>query len=49
MGKTVSAQSGWATRMQDAEYGDPLPVEIFTDEDGDLSGQSNKCITALKT
>ena len=49
VGKTVSAQSGWATRMQDAEYGDPLPVEMSTDEDGDLSGHSNKCLTVIKT
>ena len=49
MGKTVSVQSGWATRMQDADFGDPLPVEMSTDEDGDLSGHSNKCLTVIKT
>ena len=49
VGKTVSVQSGWATRMQDADFGDPLPVEMSTDEDGDLSGHSNKCLTVIKT
>ena len=39
VGKTVSAESGCATRMQDTEYRNPLPVEISTDEDDDLSGQ----------
>ena len=45
VGKTVSAESGCATGIQDTEYRDPLPVEISTDEDGDLSGQSDRCIT----
>ena len=45
----VSAESGWATRMQGVEYDDALPVEISMDEDGHLSGQSNRCITAIKT
>ena len=49
VGKTVSAEPVSATRLQDAQYGDPLPVEISTDEDVDLSGEGNRCITAIKT
>jgi len=37
VGKTVTAELDHATKMQDAEYGDSLPVEIYMDEDGDLS------------
>ena len=39
VGKTVTTQ--------DVEYGDSLPVEIYMDDDGDLSGQSNRCITVF--
>jgi len=38
VGKTVTAGLDHATNMQDAEYGDSLPVEINTDEFGELSG-----------
>ena len=41
VGKTVTAELGHETKMQDAEYGDSLPVEIYVDEDGGLAGQSN--------
>ena len=49
VGKTVTAELNDATKIQDAEFGDSLPVEIYMDEDGDLSGQSNRCITAIET
>ena len=49
VGKTVTADLDHSTKMQDSEYGDSLPVEIYTDEDGDLSGQSNRCIIAIET
>ena len=49
VGKTVTADLDHPTKMQDSECGDSLPVEIYTDEDGDLSGQNNKCIIAIET
>ena len=41
VGKTVAAELDPPNKMQ--EYGDYLPVEIYMDNDGDLSGQSNRC------
>ena len=49
VGKAVTAQLDYATKMQNAEYGEYLPVEIRTDEDLDLSGQRSRCVIAIET
>ena len=49
VGKTVTAQLDYATKMQNVEYGESLPVEIRTDEDLDLSGQRSRCVIAIET
>ena len=49
VGKTVTAQLDYATKMQNAEYGEYLPVDIRTDEDLDLSGQRSRCVIAIET
>ena len=49
VGKTVTEQLGYATKMQNTDYGESLPVEIRTDEDHDLSGTKSRCIIAIET
>jgi len=47
VGKTITAALGNETTMQDAAYGDSLPVEICIGEDGELEGKNSRCLTAI--
>lgn len=47
VGKTITAALGNEATMQDAAYGDSLPVEICIGEDSELAGKNSRCLTAI--